>query len=159
MDESFHLTKTTTGNDDDSNHSVNSASKDNNIFCMELVLPCVCQGGANFAENLDIFMACRHPLDLLGMFHEGEDQHFSCHAEEGKNDVVRVSGYYAIPTTCEYCGSPRLEDCDPDRCQRPASFFPKQRPPFCKGGGKEWDSKDSAVMIPSSSSDGDDNKK
>jgi hypothetical protein len=160
MDEGCHpanVTKTTTDKDDDSNRSVNSVSKDNNIFCMELVLPSVCQGGANFAENLDIFMTCRHPLDLLGMFHEEEDQDFSRQAEVAENDVVRVSGYYAIPTTCEYCGSPRLEDCDPGRCQRPASFFPKQRPPFCKRGGKEWDSKDCAVIILNSSGDGDDN--
>jgi hypothetical protein len=156
------------GGDGDDLGDGNSVSKEHNSFCVQLVLPAVCQGGANFAENMDIFMACRHPLDnLLGMFHEGEEQpphhhpgrHHLAHGlahdggRAGDSDaaVVRVSGYHAIPTACEYCGSSRLEDCDPSRCQRPASFFPKLRPPFCKRGGADWDVRDFAIGF-----DGDD---
>lgn len=111
----------------------------------------------DFADGVDIFTACRHPLDnLLGIFHDDDDEE-----EDAKNvddDVVQhVSGYYAIPTTCEYCGSPRLEDCDPKRCQRPRSYFPTMRPPFCKKGkGHEWDDMDFAIVIPKKTGDDDD---
>ena len=39
---------------------------------------------------------------------------------------------FRLPLACEYCGSSSVRDChvfDP-KCRRPATFFPKVKPPF-----------------------------
>jgi hypothetical protein len=131
------------------NYSNGSDHSVHNSFCAQMVLfpAAVCQG-----DQLDIFMACRHPLEMLGMGPaEGDvvvvdiDSNHHLQNDGSTNHANRVSGYHAIPTDCEYCGSPDIAHCPPD-CQRPQSFFPKQRPPFCPRGGPEWDVRDFAVM-------------
>jgi hypothetical protein len=103
-----------------------------------ILLPTICQG-----DQLDIFMACRHPLDLLGMASPQDDSggDVSEYHASSNSGSHRVSGYHAIPTSCEYCDSPDITKC-PDDCQRPRSFFPKKRPPFCPKGGSEWGTMD-----------------
>lgn len=141
--------------DDDDSYSSNISAHNINNFCAHMVLlPAVCQG-----DQLDIFMACRHPLEMLGMQHAAEEEYEggdaltystadpssnsqSCSNNNNTNN--RVSGYHAIPTNCEYCGSPDIAECHPG-CQRPPSFFPNQRPPFCPRGGDDWDVRDCAI--------------
>jgi len=111
----------------------------NNICPQMIMLPAVCQGSSNLAEQMEVFMACRHPLDLLGMFHEdevdsgsGEKINVNACMDEGDSLVKRVSGYYTIPRSCEYCGSHSIDLCHENaKCERPRSFFPRERPPFC----------------------------
>eukprot|EP00536_Pseudo-nitzschia_multiseries_P001562 jgi/Psemu1/3524/gm1.3524_g len=131
-------------------------------FCAEMILlpvSGVCQGStADFAEQMDIFMRCQHPLDILGMFHEDGDgsaagvgsiHEDDCDCDDNNNHntnndepvVQRYSGYYAIPRTCEYCGSPDIDLCHKNEyasCERPASFFPRETPPFCTKGRSRW---------------------
>ncbi|KAG7352574.1 hypothetical protein IV203_008622 [Nitzschia inconspicua] len=145
------------GNDeDDDDGSHDSDGFGQNDFCSQMVLfpAAVCQG-----DQLDIFMACRHPLEMLGMQPtEEETVALSEHAHTtvtstdrtesstnaNTNHGNKVSGYHAIPTDCEYCGSPDIANCHTD-CQRPHSFFPRQRPPFCPRGTAEWDEQDFAI--------------
>ena len=143
------------GNSNNNNIDVDTSSS----FCAEMImLPSVCEGSSNFAEQMDTFMTCRHPLDLLGtIFHEGDenddntcaDNHNNHNeggggAEEHNNDnnnSVRTSGYHAIPRNCEYCGSNNVDSCHIEnnisnnnnttkKCERPRSFFPREKPPF-----------------------------
>jgi hypothetical protein len=142
------------GNGDDCSH-VSSETEPVGSFCAQIVLPAVCQGAG---DQLDIFMACRHPLDLLGISGNPHDDDEQNHGVNGDGDHTvaadhQVSGYHAIPTTCEYCGSNDIGNC-PDECQRPKSFFPKQRPPFCSKGGLEWDEMDFAVSTLAADNDG-----
>jgi hypothetical protein len=134
-----------------SSSKIHSTHVPDTHFCGHILFPNVCQG----ADQLDIFMACRHPLDLLSMFHEedgnGPSQHevigggdHTSNNCDSENDVHRVCGYYAIPTSCEYCGSPHIDQCTAN-CQRPRSFFPRQRPPFCPKDESEWDTNDFAT--------------
>jgi hypothetical protein len=117
-------------------------------FCAQMILlPAVCQGAG---DQLDIFMACRHPLDLLGMSfpqdgEDGNDNDISQHDNNSCDDVPRLSGYHAIPTECEYCGSSHIDQC-PEDCERPRTFFPKQRPPFRPKDTAEWDANDNAIV-------------
>jgi hypothetical protein len=151
------------GVEDDIDHCSNGSDHAaNQNFCAQIVLlpSALCQG-----DQLDIFMACRHPLEILGMHsHAAEGEvdvitHQLPHANQhirrnNKNDdhescpsSNRVSGYHAIPINCEYCGSPDISNCHPG-CQRPQSFFPKRRPPFSpKGDGSIWDEKDYYMVL------------
>mmetsp|Transcript_15153 Transcript_15153/g.17025 ORF Transcript_15153/g.17025 Transcript_15153/m.17025 type:complete len:237 (-) Transcript_15153:145-855(-) len=131
----------------------NSNSTTTSNFCAEMIMfPAVCQRSSNFAEHMDIFMACRHPLDLLGtMFHEddeivGSNTAASAYVIEGgggdhaeNNNHHQVSGYHAIPRTCEYCGR-NIDSCHENtKCERPKSFFPKEKPPFYSpSDGSKW---------------------
>jgi hypothetical protein len=143
------------GNDDDNydqqyynSHYHQDDGKNTGSFCAEML---VCQGGTPFGEQLDIFTACRHPLDLLGMFQDDEGSishqphNHGTDAEDGTNGMQsspnQVSGYHAIPRTCEYCGSNNIDHCKED-CKRPRSFFPTLRPPFCRKQGTKWDEND-----------------
>ena len=112
-------------------------------FCADMImLPAgVCQGSTEFAEQMDIFMRCQHPLDILSIFHEEgggngiNENSFSNDIGEDAN-VHRPVGYYAIPKSCEYCGSPDIDLCrDSPECERPKTFFPREIPPFCSNGG------------------------
>jgi hypothetical protein len=156
--------------DDNDNCSNDSDRIADQNFCAQVVSfqSAVCQ-----VDQLDIFMACRHPLEILGMHPtEGEaqvatqqEQQQHAHSPPGscnKNSEQenccqsnnRVSGYHAIPTNCEYCGSPDIAHCDKG-CQRPKSFFPKQRPPFSpKGDGSEWDEQDFCITLVNNNSIG-----
>ena len=64
------------------------------------------------------------------MFHEQSDR-------EGVENVL-PPGMYTIPKTCEYCGAESTDLCT-DTCQRPKSFFRKQRPPFCPSDAEKWE--------------------
>ncbi|KAL3905961.1 MAG: hypothetical protein SGILL_009467, partial [Bacillariaceae sp.] len=113
-------------------------------FCAQMImLPGVCQGAG---DQLDIFMACRHPLDLLGMAspEDGDPSDYHASTNSGSGAHHRVSGYHAIPMSCEYCQSPDITKCGDD-CERPKSFFSTKRPPFCPKGGPEWDDNDFAI--------------
>ena len=65
------------------------------------------------------------------MFHEHSDR-------EGVENGL-PPGMYTIPKSCEYCGAESTDQCT-ESCQRPKSFFRKQRPPFSPPG-PQWDSK------------------
>mmetsp|Transcript_6307 Transcript_6307/g.15633 ORF Transcript_6307/g.15633 Transcript_6307/m.15633 type:complete len:258 (+) Transcript_6307:55-828(+) len=129
---------------DENDDHVGSKSKN---FCADMImLPVgVCQGSTEFAEQMDIFMRCQHPLDILSIFHEegtesgttgtGYDLPLSDDAGEDAN-VHRPIGYHAIPRSCEYCGSPNIDLCrDSLECERPKTYFPRETPPFCSKGG------------------------
>ena len=79
-------------------------------------------------------MQCQYPLDFLSHFQE---------QRQGGGAAVDVhyypAGMYTIPKSCEYCGSESTDHCNPSTCQRPQSFFRKQRPPFCQPNQAEWD--------------------
>ena len=54
--------------------------------------------------------------------------------EEDRMETIRLFVPFVLPNYCEYCGSPSIQKCnefDP-QCQRPATFFPKAKPPFCQ---------------------------
>jgi hypothetical protein len=119
----------------------------NSNFCAEMImLPIgVCQGSTEFAEQMDIFMRCQHPLDILAMFHEDEVERASVenfnhsYSGDGGGEVHRVSGYHAIPRKCEYCGAHDVDLCKDDpKCERPKTFFPREKPPFYSKGGSKW---------------------
>ena len=127
------------GKDTDSQFGVKSSN-----FCAEMIMlpDSVCQGTTDFAEQMDIFMRCQHPLDILSMFQEdkgGADVNNSFADVDGGAEVHRVSGYHAIPRACEYCGSQNIDLCrdDPD-CERPPSYFPRERPPFYSKEVWKW---------------------
>mmetsp|Transcript_18992 Transcript_18992/g.39014 ORF Transcript_18992/g.39014 Transcript_18992/m.39014 type:complete len:174 (+) Transcript_18992:129-650(+) len=137
-----------------------------NNFCAEMItLPAgVCQGSTDFAEQMDIFMRCQHPLDILGMFNDeevegggGDNIIKTSYSGDANGDAQahRVSGYHAIPRSCEYCGSPDVNICVNDsKCERPRSFFPRERPPFCpKGGSKLWDKGKNCLGVASNGGD------
>ncbi len=126
------------GKDNDSQVGVKSSN-----FCAEMIMlpEAVCQGTTDFAEHMDIFMRCQHPLDILSMFQDdkGAGVNNSFEDVDGGTEVHRVSGYHAIPRACEYCGSHNIDLCrdDPD-CERPQTYFPRERPPFFSKGGCKW---------------------
>lgn len=143
------------GNNDHNGNCCSNSSSSNNSgegnFCAEMIkFPVVaCQGSSNFADQLDLdqFMTCRHPLDLMTtMFHESdaiENQAQSNNSSRISNNnrnnqqeqelEQQSSGYHAIPRSCEYCGSCNIEMCSQNpNCTRPCSYFPKERPPFSK---------------------------
>jgi hypothetical protein len=64
-------------------------------------------------------------MDLLSAFNPPTSSSDRARAEQHTLPV----GAYAIPRTCEYCGSETTDHCAQD-CQRPKSFFRKKRPPF-----------------------------
>ena len=91
-------------------------------------------------------MRCQHPLDILGIFNEDarESSVDVNHSVSGDADediqVHRPSGYYAIPKSCEYCGSSNIDLCrDSPECKRPKSYFPKEIPPFCYKGDSKFE--------------------
>lgn len=56
--------------------------------------------------------------------------------EDGEDGIETIRPYvpFVLPEYCEYCGSPSIRKChefDP-HCPRPATFFPKAKPPFCQ---------------------------
>mmetsp|Transcript_19988 Transcript_19988/g.43475 ORF Transcript_19988/g.43475 Transcript_19988/m.43475 type:complete len:268 (-) Transcript_19988:137-940(-) len=136
-------------------------------FCDGMItLPVgVCQGSTDFAEQMDIFMRCQHPLDILSMFHDDKGKvgvdgdsinvSYQAHCDgagEGDAPVNRACGYYAIPRSCEYCGSPDVSLCKKNsKCERPESFFPRETPPFCLKGRSKWHGMEENVRIESSS--------
>jgi hypothetical protein len=65
------------------------------------------------------------------MFHEDSNG-------EGVEVLVPYT-MYTLPKSCEYCGCDSTDQCQ-GACQRPKSFFLKQRPPFCPPGA-DWDPK------------------
>ncbi len=119
----------------------------NSNFCAEMMMQPggFCQGTTDFAEQMDIFMRCQHPLDILSIFQEdgkgaaGVDAVNNSIDVDGGAQPVRASGYHAIARKCEYCGSQNIDLCreDPD-CERPKTYFPRERPPFCSKGGSKW---------------------
>lgn len=119
----------------------------NTNFCAEMMMQPggFCQGTTDFAEQMDIFMRCQHPLDILSIFQEdgkgatGVDAVNNSIDVDGGAQPVRASGYHAIARKCEYCGSQNIDLCreDPD-CERPKTYFPRERPPFCSKGGSKW---------------------
>jgi hypothetical protein len=165
-------------NNNNNNIDIDIDIDTSSTFCAEMImLPSVCEGSSNFAEQMDTFMTCRHPLDLLGtMFHEDENDDDACvdnnnnNNNEGggsdehnnnDNNQVRTSGYHAIPRNCEYCGSNNIDLCHTNvtennnnnnnnnnttkKCERPRSFFSRERPPFhphddtiCSNGYSKW---------------------
>jgi hypothetical protein len=46
------------------------------------------------------------------------------------NDTTTPFVAFQIPLHCEYCGEVSTNDCNPNTCRRPTTFFSKQRPPF-----------------------------
>ncbi len=53
-------------------------------------------------------------------------------SDEEENEDKRLYVPFVLPQYCEYCGSPSIQNCqkfDP-ACQRPATFFPRAKPPF-----------------------------
>lgn len=119
----------------------------NKGFCAGIMLlpDSVCQGSTGFAEQMDVFMRCQHPMDLLTVFQEdgkgnGESMgHLNSGDESAEPQVHRVSGYHALPQSCEYCGSPNIDLCkDNSDCTRPKSYFPRGKPPFYSKGGLKW---------------------
>ena len=63
---------------------------------------------------------------------------------------ILPAGAYMMPTGCEYCGAPDSKLCDCSTCQRPAFYFQKKRPPFCKADALLWDpvTDHANVMVP-----------
>ena len=75
---------------------------------------------------------CRQPMAFLSFFRE--------HATEDSVGMeVLPAGAYVLPTFCEYCGASHISQCVPGQCQRPALYFQKKRPPFCKPDKQKWD--------------------
>lgn len=73
---------------------------------------------------------CRQPLSFLTFFHG--------HGTDGGVGVDALpAGAYMMPTGCEYCGGPDARLCTVE-CQRPAFYFQKKRPPFCKSDELLW---------------------
>ena len=53
-------------------------------------------------------------------------------ASDSEEGVLHPYVPFSLPSFCEYCGSPSIQNCrefDPE-CQRPKTFFPKANPPF-----------------------------
>jgi hypothetical protein len=63
---------------------------------------------------------------------------------------------YTLPKSCEYCGGEHTDQCQ-GACQRPKSFFLKQRPPFCPPGA-DWDSKTEELVAKPSAIENDGEK-
>jgi hypothetical protein len=61
--------------------------------------------------------------------------------EQQQEDVTP----YPLSSSCEYCGASSTKDCSPAHCERPASFYVKQRPPFF-AQGEGWDPKTDEVI-------------
>lgn len=77
---------------------------------------------------------CRQPMAFLSFFKE--------------HDEVLPAGAYVLPTFCEYCRAPHVSQCRPT-CRRPALYFQKKRPPFCKPNAAVWN-KDTDDYVPPS---------
>ena len=130
----------------------------NKPFCGGMtILPAgVCEGSTDFAEQMDIFMRCQHPLDILAIFNEdgrggsSETINPSFSADtDGDSQVNRVSGYHALPRACEYCGSPNIDLCrDSPDCERPKSYFLREKPPFYAKGGLKWKEEKNNGRVP-----------
>lgn len=90
---------------------------------------------------------CRQPMSFLSLFHHPHNEgHVAAAASASAADgtaAVNVAslpaGVYVVPTFCEYCGANHVQQCDPDQCPRPALYFQKKRPPFCKPDSTKWD--------------------
>jgi hypothetical protein len=121
------------------------------------------------AAKVDWITQCHNPLEYLqslgsppgdpGDPSRDEPPSTSCPKNvsggesEGDNDQSYAAATYIafrLPHHCEYCGSPSTAECGSNAatadctisrrcCQRPPSYFPKQRPPFCQKD-KRWDS-------------------
>ena len=70
-------------------------------------------------------------MDLLSVFNPPT-------SDRARDEHSLPFGAYAIPRTCEYCGSGTTDLCG-QACQRPKSFFRKKRPPFSPKG-PDWES-------------------
>jgi hypothetical protein len=74
---------------------------------------------------------------------------FQEHAsKEAVGVEVLPAGAYVLPTFCEYCGAKTLAECRPGTCKRPALYFQKKRPPFCKPNSQKWDRKTDHYIPP-----------
>lgn len=88
---------------------------------------------------------CRRPLNFLSFFQDPcsqpEDEESSNNNNNNNNNdnIVLLPGVYMTPKDCEYCGAERTQDCNPRTCTRPALYFQKKRPPFCKPESSQWD--------------------
>ena len=122
----------------------------NNAFCSGILPESVCQGSTLFSEQMDVFMRCQHPMDLLTIFQEDGKGSNGESADYSEPEVHQVSGYHALPRTCEYCGSPNIDLCkDNAECTRPKSYFPRSKPPFYSKGGLKWkEEKKGATIAP-----------
>ena len=146
---------TSAGGGKKATHDRNShAEVKSSNFCAEMImLPVgVCQGSTDFAEQMDIFMRCQHPLDILAMFSEDEVESGvigdSISHSDADAQVHRVSGYHAIPRSCEYCGSHNINLCRNDKkCERPKSYFRRETPPFCSKGRLKWKEENNVGIV------------
>lgn len=143
--------------DRDSHAEVKSSN-----FCAEMIMlpEAVCKGSTDFAEQMDIFMRCQHPLDILAMFSEDEVEGGvvgdSISQSDGDAQVHRVSGYHAIPRSCEYCGSHNIDLCRGDtKCERPRSYFLRETPPFSSKGTLKWKEEKNVGIVSNGGEDDD----
>ena len=152
---------TPAGGDKKASHDRDShAEVKSSNFCAEMIMlpEAVCKGSTEFAEQMDIFMRCQHPLDILAMFSEDDVEGGvvggSISQSDGEVQVHRVSGYHAIPRSCEYCGSHNIDLCREDtKCERPRSYFPKEIPPFRSKGTLKWKEEKNVGIVPNGGED------
>eukprot|EP00980_Cylindrotheca_fusiformis_P012897 scaffold3211_cov120-Cylindrotheca_fusiformis.AAC.5 len=107
-------------------------------------------------KSLPILTQCHSPAEIFSYFskdeedeknrgnnsttrHHNADQQHAAVQEDQENANTNAI-LYPLPTSCEYCGASSTKDCSPSSCNRPSSFFRKQRPPFVASGG-DWDTK------------------
>ena len=74
---------------------------------------------------------CRRPMHFLSFFQEHQ-------TNEAVGVEVLPAGAYVLPTFCEYCHAAHVSGCQPGVCRRPALYFQKKRPPFCKPNAQVW---------------------
>jgi hypothetical protein len=108
------------------------------------------------ARRVDWITQCHNPLEYLQTLgfrsppknnktvHDDVDDHIleyhDDHDDECEADAIGMPFVaFVVPQHCEYCGAESSKDCSPQTCQRPSSFFPKQRPPFCPAPTKSFD--------------------
>mmetsp|Transcript_2322 Transcript_2322/g.4295 ORF Transcript_2322/g.4295 Transcript_2322/m.4295 type:complete len:318 (-) Transcript_2322:375-1328(-) len=106
------------------------------------------------AERVDWITQCHHPsevLQTLGLSPRNDkvsneliNPATATTGDSGAVATTTDTPYVAfrVPLHCEYCGSLSTSMCSPEKCQRPRTFFPKKRPPFCAHDPKQWDTDD-----------------
>ena len=113
--------------------------------------------GSNISKSFDwaietsSVQSCRNPFECYCFpihsptarkrdkdhFYEVQHSMISDSNDENEEDGIEAIRPYVpfiLPNYCEYCGSPSIQKChefDP-QCRRPATFFPKEKPPFCQ---------------------------
>ena len=101
-----------------------------------------------------------NPFDFIGLFlddlKEQQEREEQVHEKRRRRKSQQAQwlerkqksrDIFPLPSHCEYCGASSLQDCEnhkkkrgfgKKKCQRPKSYFQKQRPPFASKGDPRW---------------------